>query len=105
LLLNILSIFRIFLLEFNKPSITPVKIFLKLLIKEAETLDSDLIGIKHSPNESVRNVYVNVLILASFIICGHNAALHLPLPLQNHQPLIDPPSTENNYEMWTMVEA
>jgi hypothetical protein len=50
LLLNILSTFSIFLLECNKPSITPVKILLKLLIKEAETLDSDLIGIKHSPN-------------------------------------------------------
>jgi hypothetical protein len=67
LLLNILSIFIIFLLECNKQSFTPIKIFLKLLIKDAETLDSDLIGIKHSPNEFVRNVYVNALIFASFI--------------------------------------
>jgi len=37
------------------------------LIKDAEKLDSDLIGIKHSPNEFVRNVYVNAFIFASII--------------------------------------
>lgn len=67
LLLNILSTFSIFLLECNKQSFTPIKIFLKLLIKDAVTLDSDLIGIKQSANEFVRNVYVNALIFVSFI--------------------------------------